>query len=116
MKSFVEINMTCSDQPRLLELYNASVETKVADTLTYTNPLGVNRLISKTTLNGLAKSEPGRFDRLEQAGFNLIRYGDIIYQLYERFGGHYMDVGASEKIANGLVGYPILFPSHQDTL
>jgi hypothetical protein len=68
-----------------------------------TNPLVVARLISLTVLNGKARLEPDRFDRLEKAGFNLIRYGDIIHQLYEKFGGHYMDVGASAKIADGQV-------------
>ena len=54
-------------------------------------------------LNGMAKAEPERFDALEKAGFKCIRYGDIVYQVFDRFGGHYMDVGASAKIANGLV-------------
>jgi hypothetical protein len=51
----------------------------------------------------MASTEPERFDALEQVGFKVIRYGDIVYQLYEKFGGHYMDVGASAKIANGQV-------------
>ena len=68
-----------------------------------TNPLAVARLTSMFVLNGMAKAEPERFDALEKAGFKVIRYGDIIYQVFDRFGGHYMDVGASAKIAKGLV-------------
>ena len=68
-----------------------------------TSPLAVARLTSMLVLNGMAKTEPERFDALESAGFKLIRYGDIVYQVFERFGGHYMDVGASAKIAQGLV-------------
>ena len=50
-----------------------------------------------------AAQEPERFDALERAGFLLDRGGDISTYLFERFGGHYMDVGASAKIAKGLV-------------
>jgi hypothetical protein len=71
--------------------------------LASTNPMGIARLVNKTILDAMAAEEPERFDRLEAAGFKLIRYGDIIAQLFERFGGHYMDVGASAKIADGLV-------------
>lgn len=84
-------------------LYNDKTPTHLADTLSNTNPIPVTRLISRYALHEMAKNEPDRFDALERAGFQLIRYGDIIHQLYERFGGHYMDVGASAKIAKGLV-------------
>ncbi|KAK6373275.1 hypothetical protein LTS17_008294 [Exophiala oligosperma] len=90
---------------RILDvLYNDKTPTHLADTLSNTNPIPITRLISKYALHGMAKKEPERFDALEKAGFLLIRYGDIIHQLYERFGGHYMDVGASSKIAKGLIG------------
>lgn len=54
-------------------------------------------------LQGKARQEPERFDALEKAGFLLDRDGDMIYQIFERFGGHYMDVGASKKISSGMV-------------
>lgn len=87
-------------------LYNGKTPTHLADTLSNTNPIPVTRLISRYALHNMAKKESDRFDALEKAGFLLIRYGDIIHQLYERFGGHYMDVGASAKIAKGLVSLP----------
>ncbi|MCJ1304388.1 hypothetical protein MMC08_007200 [Hypocenomyce scalaris] len=83
--------------------WNADIPTEVADEMMLTVPLAVSRLVSMLVLNGMAKAEPERFDALEKAGFKVIRYGDIIYQIFDRFGGHYMDVGASEKIAKGLI-------------
>lgn len=59
--------------------------------------------MSRATLHSKAAQEPGRFDALEKAGFLLDRDGDIIYQIFERFGGHYMDVGTSARIASGQV-------------
>lgn len=84
-------------------IYNYQMETKVADRIAYSNPLAVARLTNMRILHKMAEQEPERFDALEKANFKLIRRGDIVYQLFERFGGHYMDVGASEKIAQGLV-------------
>ena len=83
--------------------WNADIPTEVADQMMLTVPIAVSRLISMLVLHGMAKAEPERFDALEKAGFKVIRYGDIIYQVFDRFGGHYMDVGASAKIAKGLV-------------
>lgn len=45
------------------------------------------------------------FDALENAGFRVDRSGDIVQILLERLGGHYVDVGASKKIAQGLVSH-----------
>ena len=83
--------------------WNLDIPTEVADRMAMTTPLAVARLVNMKVLNGMAKAEPERFDALENAGFKCIRYGDIVYQVFDRFGGHYMDVGASAKIANGLV-------------
>jgi len=58
--------------------------------------------------NGLhfaASKQPERFDALEKAGFKTERYGNLTDCLYRRMGGHYMDVGASAKIAKGLVSF-----------
>lgn len=69
----------------------------------FTDPLAVGRLIIRETLNNMAKKQPERFDALERAGFKTQRYGDIAHVINECLGGHYMDVGTSAKIANGLV-------------
>lgn len=51
----------------------------------------------------MARTDYERFDALERAGFKLERFGDILYHVNERAGGHYMDIGTSAKIAAGLV-------------
>lgn len=77
--------------------------TELADRLSLSSPNNVIRLMAMTGLNAMAREEPERFDALERAGFKTERFGDIYEHLYSRFGGHYMDVGASAKIAQGLV-------------
>jgi hypothetical protein len=88
---------------RISVSYNQDVPTEIADQMSLTNPLALSRLVSMLLLHGMARAEPERFENLENAGFKVIRYGDIIYQVFDRFGGHYMDVGASAKIGKGLV-------------
>ena len=83
--------------------WNDDIQIDLADQMMLTSPTAVARLTNMLVLNNMAKAEPERFDALERAGFKVERYGDIIYQVYERFGGHYMDVGASAKISRGLV-------------
>lgn len=48
------------------------------------------------------------FDGLEKAGFACDRRGDFIDHLLVRFGGHYMNHGASEKIVEGKVSIDAL--------
>jgi len=83
--------------------YNEVFATDLADKLQMTGPSAAGRLMAKTTLDGMAREEPERFDALERAGFLVERYGDIFWHLFERGGGHYMDVGTSRKIADGKV-------------
>lgn len=83
--------------------YNEHVPTEVADRAGYWVPFAVTRLLALGHLGKMASNEPERFDALESAGFKTERYGDIVHQLYEKMGRYYMDVGASEKIAKGLV-------------
>ena len=88
---------------RRLGIYNAQVPTDTADRISLSNPTSISRLLSMASLNSMARQEPERFDALERAGFKVERYGDLYQCLYERFGGHYMDVGTSAKITNGQV-------------
>jgi len=85
-------------------IYNEHVPTEVADRISYTMPLGVGRLSLMNAMHAMAAKEPERFDALERAGFRVERYPDLSYALSERLGGHYIDVGASKKIGDGLVG------------
>lgn len=77
--------------------------TELADRLAMSSPTNVTRLMALNGLTNMAREEPERFDALERAGFKTERFGDLYQHLYERFGGHYMDVGASAKVAQGLV-------------
>ncbi|KEF55398.1 uncharacterized protein A1O9_08148 [Exophiala aquamarina CBS 119918] len=83
--------------------YNADVPTVDADREGYSMPYAVTRLLSHKALHAMARNQPERFDALERAGFRCERYGDIMWHILEKLGGHYMDVGCSEKIANGLI-------------
>ena len=56
-------------------------------------------------MHARARKEPERFDALEEAGFRTERYGSMTHHLFNRLGGHYLDVGASAKIARGLVSF-----------
>ncbi|KAF2796703.1 FAD/NAD(P)-binding domain-containing protein [Melanomma pulvis-pyrius CBS 109.77] len=83
--------------------YNANMPTETGDRIFFTNPIAVGRLLGLLNLHGKIRNDPKRFDDLERAGFKLDRFGDLMYCMYERFGGHYMDVGGSGKIARGQI-------------
>ncbi|KAE9368341.1 putative flavin-containing monooxygenase [Stipitochalara longipes BDJ] len=83
--------------------YNATVPTEVGDRESLTQPMAIVDLLSQLNLHHLTDVEHPRFDGLEAAGFKLDRYGSIIHHLYNRMGGHYIDVGTSAKIAKGLI-------------
>lgn len=83
--------------------YNANKPTEEADRGTLTNPFAISEVMSKAVLNDMASQEPERFDALERAGFKTERYGNIQEHILVRLGGHYMDVGASKMVADGLV-------------
>ena len=83
--------------------YNADISTELSDRVHKSLPVVVTRHLAKGGVRMLASKEPERFDALERAGFKVERYGDLYSCLYERRGGHYLDVGASKKISDGLV-------------
>lgn len=83
--------------------YNEHMPTELADKLTSTGPLAISRLVAMVSLNSQAAQQPERFDALERAGFRVERFGDLIYTIFERMGGHYIEVGASAKIADGRI-------------
>ena len=97
MPSLIELICPCQG------IYNQEIPTEVADRTSFSLPTAISRHLSMAGLNGMAREEPERFDALERAGFKVERYGDLLKCMYERFGGHYMDVGTSAKIANGSV-------------
>jgi hypothetical protein len=68
-----------------------------------TSPVCISRLLTARAFHSMAMAQPERFKALEAVGFKVDPFGDIQYNLFERLGGHYIDVGTSEKIAKGLV-------------
>ncbi|KAL2855944.1 hypothetical protein BJY01DRAFT_243125 [Aspergillus pseudoustus] len=84
-------------------LYNAHTPTATADRLSYTLPWAITRQIAQALLHPMAAAEPERYDALKKANFKVTQYGDLVYNLTVRRGGHYMDVGCSNLISNGMV-------------
>ncbi|KAK4897097.1 hypothetical protein LTR27_004990 [Elasticomyces elasticus] len=81
--------------------YNPNMDPADADKESFTYPNKIMReIINRAVWTGI-KYNPDRFDALEAAGFKVDRYGDIYNNLYVRFGGHYVDIGASARIAKG---------------
>lgn len=95
--------------------YNADNPTEKADRENLSLPVSIRRQVAMNVLHTMARNDSERFDALEKAGFNVERYGDITYVLFERLGGHYMDVGTSAKISQGLVGHEYYLISRSHT-
>lgn len=72
-----------------------------ADRLGVTYPNKIMREMTNWNVFRAVDQSPERFDALERAGFKLERKGDIYDNLYCRFGGHYVDIGTSARIAKG---------------
>jgi cation diffusion facilitator CzcD-associated flavoprotein CzcO len=84
-------------------LYNTTVPVDLADKLSYTYPNAVFRLMNQAIFHAYPRANPTRFEALEKSGFRVDVFGDPAYHLHERLGGHYIDIGASAKIAAGKV-------------
>jgi hypothetical protein len=84
-------------------LYNASTDIEVADRETFSLPNSIIRLQACNGVRALASKDPERFDALERVGFKTDRFPDIYQIIFERQGGHYLDVGISQKVCDGLI-------------
>ena len=91
-----------------IALYNDTVPTEISDRIFFSSPIAIGRQIGLYHLHEQVRTDSARFDALERAGFKLERFGDILYHVNERAGGHYIDIGTSAKISAGLVRYPPL--------
>lgn len=83
--------------------YNLETPTATADRRVFTYPNKIMREFTNRAVFNLIDSSPERFDALERAGFRLERKGDIYDNLYVRFGGHYVDIGTSDRIVKGQI-------------
>jgi thioredoxin reductase len=83
--------------------YNDNIPVHDSDLMTITTPTAISRLMAMRAISKFASEEPERFDSLQRQGFKVERNMDLYHCLYERFGGHYVDVGVSKKISAGLI-------------
>ncbi|KAK2805589.1 hypothetical protein FQN50_006104 [Emmonsiellopsis sp. PD_5] len=83
--------------------YNDDIPTDLSDRLDYTTPFSISSKAAAMHLHAMARANSERFEALERVGFKVNAFGNPIYTIYERGGGHYIDVGASTKIAQGLI-------------
>ncbi|CRG84500.1 4-hydroxyacetophenone monooxygenase [Talaromyces islandicus] len=84
-------------------LYNADTPTTISDIRSFLRPFAVSRKLGlEATRAGYIKN-PDKYAGLLKAGFLLDREEEITRHLNDRFGGHYLDVGASKMIADGLI-------------
>jgi cation diffusion facilitator CzcD-associated flavoprotein CzcO len=81
--------------------YHAEKSAAESDRELTTMPNKIGREIANIVIHGLVRANPERFDALEKQGFKLNRFGDLYQHLFQRFGGHYVDIGASARIASG---------------
>lgn len=82
-----------------------------ADVEVATRPNKILRDILKTRYQAAAQQEKERFDALERVGFRVDRVTPMMDNILIRYGGYYIDVGTSSRIANGEIkvksGVPI---------
>lgn len=98
----------------LLTLYNI-LPCDVVDKMTQSGPLAIGGQIARGALAMQAIKEPHRYDACREAGFQVVDVkGDLTDHIFERGGGHYVDMGAMQLIAERKVGvrsgvYPVAY-------
>ncbi|KEF60991.1 uncharacterized protein A1O9_02555 [Exophiala aquamarina CBS 119918] len=84
-------------------VYNDQSDLNLSDKLFLSMPLNVEQAFAMEVVRQLADAMPEYWQALEKSSFVVNRYPDLIHILYERQGGHYFDVGAVKKIADGSI-------------
>lgn len=91
---------------RGLGAYDLGVE--LGDKLFQTTAIAVDSHLSCGLSSMLASEEPDRYKALAAAGFPIIdsshKDANLLHNLMERAGGHYVDTGGVNLIANGQAG------------
>ncbi|OAG42701.1 hypothetical protein AYO21_02984 [Fonsecaea monophora] len=82
-------------------LYNNTIPTATADALVASRPNKILRDILKTIHEAAARRDQARFDDLERSGFRVDRHTPLMDNILHRYGGYYIDIGASSHIARG---------------
>jgi cation diffusion facilitator CzcD-associated flavoprotein CzcO len=90
-------------QSTIDQVYNRQVPTEISDILNMGPPMAIRRLEALWGCRTAANHDTEYFDALERRGFKTVRYGDLMSHLYERMGGHHLDVGAAALINDGRI-------------
>lgn len=87
-------------------MYNDGVDAEIADRETMLPPMGVVRRMAMgfCAAKFAAGTDKELLDGLEERGFRVMREVDLMKQIFEKGGKHYVDIGASRKIMDGEIG------------
>ncbi|EXJ60082.1 hypothetical protein A1O7_04232 [Cladophialophora yegresii CBS 114405] len=92
-------------------VFNNDIPTAVADAMSAGVPNKISRDIVKVQYDTATAAESYRFDALERAGFRVDRTTPLMDNILMRYGGYYVDIGASAHIVRGEIkvksGVPI---------
>lgn len=102
----VPLDYVCHEMS--LGSYDSPAGVDAIDKMFLTLPQVVASQISKGLFAALASNEPDRYAKLAKAGFPVFDSAhpdaDLMSNLLERAGGHYVDVGTTKLIEDGEVG------------
>lgn len=85
-------------------VFNEDTPLELSDRILLSYPLPIQRLVAMNGIRMLADEQKEYFDRVEAAGFDVERYGDLWGAcIYDREGGHFFDLGSSNLIVDGTV-------------
>jgi cation diffusion facilitator CzcD-associated flavoprotein CzcO len=88
---------------QLKSTYTETTPVELADRLMWGPPTSITRLTIMTAIKLHAKEINPRLDLLEQANFKVDRDPDVMKNLNERRGGHYVDIGGSDMVIAGQI-------------
>jgi len=71
-------------------------------------PMAIARLMINQYVSARMIADSNFFNGLDRAGFLLQRNVDLMENIFERGGKHYIDMGVSKKITDGLVSHVTL--------
>ncbi|KAI3399133.1 hypothetical protein diail_7712 [Diaporthe ilicicola] len=91
-----------------LGAYNSPAGAEAVDKMLLALPVTVGSQLNKGLYAALASQEPDRYAKLAKAGFPVFDSAhpdaDLMSNLVESAGGHYVDVGTTKLIEDGKVG------------
>ncbi|KAK0108019.1 hypothetical protein ONS95_002844 [Cadophora gregata] len=83
--------------------YNAASKLNESDEFEWGLPWPFYEAIPEIAFKEFSTKNPEPFDALERVGFKTKRTPNLAKEIRTRGGGHYLDVGCSKLIADGLV-------------